>query len=149
MNRESRYRCVKEKLVSFIPLLLILALVLPLVTAASFTAERVGTDDVDLSAPDFLPHADDAWAYDKNRNGVIDRVEAVQALVDYFGFFITRAQAIQVLTLYFASGIVCSVEWSEDVRITETNAECFYPTLGVAGSTVHLAWVDQRHVLAY
>ncbi len=38
----------------------------------------------------------------------------------------------------------CSVTWESDVQITATGAESIYPTLGVSGSTIHLAWVDQR-----
>ncbi|HEY32008.1 MAG TPA: hypothetical protein G4O10_02745 [Dehalococcoidia bacterium] len=37
-----------------------------------------------------------------------------------------------------------SVTWESEVQITATGAPSFYPTLGVNGGTIHLAWVDQR-----
>ena len=40
---------------------------------------------------------------------------------------------------------VYSIVWENDVQITETSAAAIYPTLGLNGNTVHLAWVDQRH----
>ena len=40
--------------------------------------------------------------YDKNKDGVIDRDEVIQAIGDYFNDIITRDQVIEVITLYFA-----------------------------------------------
>ena len=37
-----------------------------------------------------------------------------------------------------------SVAWEQEVQITATGAPSFFPTMAVSGSTVHLAWVDQR-----
>ena len=38
-----------------------------------------------------------------NRNGLIERDEALQAVVDYFTDLITKDEAIEVVLLYFAS----------------------------------------------
>ncbi|MFH0847733.1 MAG: sialidase family protein [Chloroflexota bacterium] len=38
-----------------------------------------------------------------------------------------------------------SITWEDDIQLTNTDAAAIYPTLGLNGSTVHLAWVDQRH----
>ncbi len=40
---------------------------------------------------------------------------------------------------------VYSITWGDDVQITNTSAAAIYPTLGLSGNTVHLAWVDQRN----
>jgi hypothetical protein len=37
------------------------------------------------------------------------------------------------------------ITWEDDIQITDTGAPSFYPTLGLGKSTIHLAWVDQRH----
>jgi hypothetical protein len=41
-------------------------------------------------------------------------------------------------------GSNCSITWDDDIQITANGAESVYPTLGINGSTIHLAWVDQR-----
>jgi len=41
--------------------------------------------------------------YDANEDGVISKVEALNAVVDYFAGEITKAQALEVIALYFAS----------------------------------------------
>lgn len=38
-----------------------------------------------------------------------------------------------------------SIDWDEEVAITTTGAPSIFPTLGISGSTLHLAWVDMRH----
>ena len=40
--------------------------------------------------------------YDRDGNGVIDREEAIAAVVDYFAGLITKEEAIEVILLYFA-----------------------------------------------
>jgi len=45
--------------------------------------------------------------YDTNSNCKIDKNEAVQAVIDYFNMMITKAQALEVLELYFTQGNVC------------------------------------------
>ena len=40
--------------------------------------------------------------YDANENGVIDRDEAIAAIVDYFNDVISRDEAIGVIRLYFS-----------------------------------------------
>ncbi len=40
--------------------------------------------------------------YDRDANGVIDREEAIAAVVDYFAGLITKDEAIEVILLYFA-----------------------------------------------
>ena len=41
------------------------------------------------------------WAYDENEDGIIQKIEAIRAVQDYFGGKITKAQVIQVVMLYF------------------------------------------------
>ena len=41
--------------------------------------------------------------YDDNKNGVIDRDEVLQAVVDYFNNIITRDEVLEVVVLYFSS----------------------------------------------
>ncbi len=40
--------------------------------------------------------------YDRDANGVIDREEAIAAVVDYFAGLITKDEAIEVILFYFA-----------------------------------------------
>ena len=40
-------------------------------------------------------------AYDENEDGEIQQMEAIQAVMDYFSQNITKAQAIEVVMLYF------------------------------------------------
>ena len=44
---------------------------------------------------------EDPWVYDTNDNGTIEKSEAILAAQHYFGGTITKAQAIEVVTLYF------------------------------------------------
>ena len=43
----------------------------------------------------------DPWFYDSNEDDVIDKSEALQAIMDYFDGIITKAQVLEVLALYF------------------------------------------------
>jgi len=43
------------------------------------------------------------WDYDLDENGVISKMEALTAVVDYFGGLITKQQALAVIVLYFAT----------------------------------------------
>jgi peptide/nickel transport system substrate-binding protein len=43
----------------------------------------------------------DAWRYDANGDGIIDKSEVIDAIQDYFGGKITKEQAIEVVKLYF------------------------------------------------
>ena len=38
-----------------------------------------------------------------------------------------------------------SITWEDNVQITNTSAAAIYPTLGISGNIIHLAWVDQRN----
>jgi hypothetical protein len=44
----------------------------------------------------------DPWVYDENSDGIIQKSEAIQAVIDYFDGLITKAQVIEVLLLYFS-----------------------------------------------
>jgi hypothetical protein len=43
------------------------------------------------------------WDYDSNRDARIEKPEVIRALQDYFGLLITKAQTIQILSLYFTA----------------------------------------------
>jgi hypothetical protein len=43
----------------------------------------------------------DPWAYDENKDGEIQKMEAIRAIQDYFDGEISKAQAIEVVMLYF------------------------------------------------
>ena len=43
----------------------------------------------------------DPWAYDGNSDGVIQKMEAIHAIQDYFSHKVSKAQAIEVIMLYF------------------------------------------------
>jgi len=43
----------------------------------------------------------DAWRYDANEDGIIEKSEVIDAVKDYFDDVITREQAIEVIKLYF------------------------------------------------
>jgi len=45
----------------------------------------------------------DPWDYDLDEDGAISKMEALTAVVDYFGGLITKQQALAVIVLYFAS----------------------------------------------
>ncbi len=54
------------------------------------------------AAPDMGAYeAWDPWVYDENKNGEIDKMEAIQAVMDYFDGVISKMQAIEVVMLYF------------------------------------------------
>ena len=44
----------------------------------------------------------DPWVYDENSDGKIQKMEAIQAVMDYFDLKITKAQVLEVLLLYFS-----------------------------------------------
>jgi len=43
----------------------------------------------------------DPWVYDENEDGIIQKMEAIHAIQDYFSGKISKAQAIEVIMLYF------------------------------------------------
>jgi len=43
----------------------------------------------------------DPWAYEENQDGIIQKMEAIHAIQDYFSGKISKAQAIEVIMLYF------------------------------------------------
>lgn len=45
----------------------------------------------------------DPWSYDADEDGAISKTEALTAVTDYFAGVITKAQALEVIALYFAS----------------------------------------------
>ncbi len=55
------------------------------------------------AAPDMGAYeAWDPWVYDVNpKDGIIQKMEAIQAVIDYFDGVITKMQAIEVVMLYF------------------------------------------------
>jgi len=44
----------------------------------------------------------DPWDYDENTDGIIQKDEVLQAIVDYFDGLITKTQVLEVLQLYFS-----------------------------------------------
>lgn len=64
-----------------------------------FTKEGVGQGiPIEMNKLIFLF---DAWRYDSDEDGVIDRSEVIDAIHDYFDRKITKEQAIKVIILYF------------------------------------------------
>ncbi|MBN2187561.1 MAG: hypothetical protein JW732_08990 [Dehalococcoidia bacterium] len=57
------------------------------------------TDDYPLMEPS--ENYFDPWAYDENQDGIIQKMEAIHAIQDYFSGKISKAQAIEVIMLYF------------------------------------------------
>jgi len=43
----------------------------------------------------------DAWRYDENGNGIIEKSEVIDAIEDYFDEKITKKQVKKVIKLYF------------------------------------------------
>ena len=43
----------------------------------------------------------DPWQYDESQDGIIQKMEAIHAIQDYFSQNITKARAIEVIMLYF------------------------------------------------
>ena len=69
----------------------------------NFTVEV--TDDEGLTASRLLTIIItewDPWVYDENSDGVIQKMEALQAVQDYFAEKIAKAQVLEVIQLYFA-----------------------------------------------
>jgi len=52
---------------------------------------------------DEVPPVFDPWVYDVDESGVIEKDEAVAAVNDYFAGDITKANAVEVLNLYFGA----------------------------------------------
>jgi len=53
-----------------------------------------------VGACEYVPPGD-PWGYDENSDGIIQKMEAIHAVMDYFSQKITKAQAIEVVMLYF------------------------------------------------
>ncbi len=61
-----------------------------------------GNPRVSGAAPDMGAYeAWDPWVYDEDSSGTIEKMEAIHAVQDYFDGEITKAQAIEVVMLYF------------------------------------------------
>ena len=75
---------------------LILVLALALLIPACALPVEASTHEV--AAPPF------AARYDANRNNMVERGEAIAAVIDYFNGVITKEQAIGVIVLYFTGG---------------------------------------------
>ncbi len=58
-------------------------------------------DDYSITA-NFEEHVWSAWYYDTNHDLAISKQEALVAVVDFFDGYITKAQALQVIVLFFA-----------------------------------------------
>jgi len=48
----------------------------------------------------YTPSEWDPWVYDENKDGIIQRIEAIHAVQHYFAGEITKAQAIEIVSLY-------------------------------------------------
>jgi len=53
------------------------------------------------AAPSASAEGWDPWEYDTDSDDIIQKTEAIQAVMDYFDGDITKAQAIEVIMLYF------------------------------------------------
>ena len=69
---------------------------------ATDARETVGVLEVEVTVID-VDDGGVASRYDLNRNGLVERDEALRAVVDYFADLITKDEAIEVVLLYFAS----------------------------------------------
>lgn len=49
----------------------------------------------------YTPGEWNPWAYDENKDGIIQKMEAIHAVQHYFAASITKAQAIEVVMMYF------------------------------------------------
>jgi hypothetical protein len=91
----------------------------PPAKAISFTVNDVATEetpDVDIIALATTVRLDVhsccidwpyRFLYDANSDGVISKAEAIAAVVDYFDYFITKAQVLEVVNLYFSQSLYC------------------------------------------
>lgn len=91
----------------------------PPAKAISFTVNDVAaeeTPDVDITALATTVRLDVhscctdlpyRYWYDANSDGVISKAEAIAAVVDYFDYFITKAQVLEVVNLYFSQSLYC------------------------------------------
>jgi hypothetical protein len=61
----------------------------------------VGGANVCLRAKITTPDTFDPWSYDDDKDGVIQKSEAISAVQDYFDGVITKEEAIEVVMLYF------------------------------------------------
>ena len=59
--------------------------------------EDTATRDLSIMVDIWTP-----WSYDENSDGVIQKMEALQAVQDYFAEKIAKAQVLEVIQLYFA-----------------------------------------------
>ena len=73
------------------------------ISAPNVPAIRIRVVSEDGRATNTYTIADLGIRYDANEDGVIDRDEAVNAIVDYFDANITRDEVIGVIRLYFSS----------------------------------------------
>jgi hypothetical protein len=47
--------------------------------------------------------------------------------------------------IYYKRSTLSGLSWGADVRLTNSNPGQYYPSVGVSGSVVHVAWQDGRH----
>ena len=66
---------------------------------ASHGGSAIGTGTITIG---MVNDGDLATPYDRDDNGVIDKSEAIEAVIDYFAGRITKEEAIEVILLYFA-----------------------------------------------
>ena len=105
-------------------LLLLLAVSMTLLSACGTSAvspepSEIPSSDVPAYSPESSPAVTD------NKGATEDKSEPIPALTP-------------------PTSLTYSVTWEDDIQITATGCPSFYPTLGLSGSTLHLAWVDQR-----
>jgi len=68
--------------------------------AERYTFENVTSNHTIHATFEAIPQWD-PWVYDENGDGVIQKMEALQAVQDYFAEKITKAQVLEVIQLYF------------------------------------------------
>ncbi len=53
------------------------------------------------AAPSASAEGWDPWEYDTDSDGIVQKVEAIQGVQDYFSQELTKARAIEVIMLHF------------------------------------------------
>ena len=71
---------------------------------ASHGGNTIGTGTITIPANMGTDGGDPATEYDHDKNGVIDKSEAIEAVIDYFAGRITKEDVIEIILLYFTGG---------------------------------------------
>ena len=93
----------KKSIAILVSVLIIVGLTLSMVPAVETNAASFWGDG-DAGDRAGQAYQGSPWVYDINHDEVIDKSEAIAAIIDYFNFLIPKDLIVEVIILYFGGG---------------------------------------------